>query len=78
MEVIKAIKLVEKQHPYAIKYKGIEEDEALQTVLSTIKKLPQLFLKEVRPKIICLCGSTRFIDTFAIMAWIFSQLCFKS
>jgi hypothetical protein len=22
-----------------------------------------------RPKIICLCGSTRFIDTFAVMTW---------
>ncbi len=26
-----------------------------------------------RPKIVCLCGSTRFIDQMAVQAWLFEQ-----
>jgi len=39
-EIREAMELVKKSHPYATKYKGVKEDEALQTLI----ELAQLYL----------------------------------
>lgn len=33
-EIREAIEIVKKSHPYATKYKGVKEDEALQTLIT--------------------------------------------
>ncbi len=40
-----------------------------------VKQICQLFPepKSDRPKIICLCGSSRFIESFAVLAWEFEK-----
>ncbi len=37
------------------------------------KPAPTQVKPVVRPKIICLCGSSRFVDTMAVIAWIFER-----
>lgn len=52
-ELRKAIELVKKSHPYATKYKGVKEDEALQTLVTFAEQVlnakePKEILPETR------------------------------
>ena len=42
MEIKRAIELIKESHPYAVKYKGVEEDEALQLLISIAERVQQL------------------------------------
>jgi hypothetical protein len=44
------------------------------SVLQTQIEAAGLIMPENHPKIICLCGSSRFINHFAVMAWEFEKL----
>ena len=37
------------------------------------RAIPAQVQPVVRPKIICLCGSSRFVDTMAVIAWTFER-----
>lgn len=45
-----------------------DQDRHAEAQQVALKKL-RVSLSEIHPKVICLCGSTRFIDIFAVMTW---------
>ena len=53
---------------------GLIADAAVAKAMPLIEKRAREEMKRDMPKIICLCGSSRFIETFAVLAWEFEKL----
>ncbi len=65
------VKLIMANEQHTIDQRNIEHLQTLQKYtaqeLGRYMRIAQM--RKSLPKIVCLCGSTRFIETFAILAW---------
>jgi hypothetical protein len=52
---------------------GCKAFEALAELMAVIDRPREVTEKTARPEIICLCGSSRFIDLIAVLAWEFEK-----
>lgn len=61
MSLKEAIEVVKKSHPYATKYKGVKEDEALQKLVEVAELLEQVEKEKLKINFKCGCFTIFYI-----------------